>query len=63
MPLSIAFFIVGGAQAIIYVVVRRFAQRAVVGKPPPLLRFVVALTGLVAVMLVSAGVYVALFID
>lgn len=59
LSLSTALFIFGGAQAIIFLVIRRFVQQAVTGEPPTFLRLVVGLTGLVAVALIGAGVYFA----
>lgn len=62
MSSSVALVFLGVAQAIIYFVMRLFVKRAVVGEPSPLLRFIVAFIGVVAVALLLAAGYLA-FVD
>lgn len=58
MSPALAFLIFGVAQALIYVVMRRFVQQAVVDRPGPLLRAIVTIVGVVAVaFLVAAGYF------
>lgn len=59
MPAWLAFVIVGVGQLVIYLVMRGLVRRAVVGQPPLFLRSIVALTGIVAVLLLLAAVYLA----
>lgn len=59
MPAWLAFVIVGVGQLVIYLVMRGLVRRAVVGQPPMFLRSIVALTGIVAVLLLLAAVYLA----
>lgn len=59
MPAWLAFVIVGVGQLVIYLVMRVFVRRAVVGQPPMFLRLIVALTGIVAALLLLAAAYLA----
>lgn len=63
MSLSFAFLILGLAQAIIFIVMRLFVQRATVGQPGPLLRAIVGIIGFVAVAMLVAAAYVAFVIE
>lgn len=63
MSASLALLVLGLAQAVIYIVMRRFTTQAVAGPPPPLLKAIVALIGIVAVALVAGAAYLAWFVD
>lgn len=57
MPAWLAFVGLGAAQFIIFLVMRSFVQRAVVGEPPKFLRLIVATAGVIAVLFFLAGAY------
>lgn len=57
MPDWLAFGTLGVAQLAIWLVLRRFARHAVVGRPSPLVRFIVTLAGLIAVAFFCGAVY------
>lgn len=57
VPAWLAFVGLGGAQLIIFWVMRLFVRRAVVGEPPKFLRLVVAATGIIAALFLLAGAY------
>lgn len=63
MSLSLAFLILGLAQAIIFVVMRLFVQRATVEQPGPLLRAIVGIIGFIAVAMLAAAAYVAFVVE
>ncbi|REJ34722.1 MAG: hypothetical protein DIU83_03135 [Bacillota bacterium] len=52
-----AFAGLGGAQLIIFVVMRLFVRRAMSGRPPLFVRLMVAAAGAVAVLFFAAAAY------